>query len=146
MSTCPAPYLYPYNKGDDCCRYKLDCYLAPLTPDSTCCRRLASIPCADDEGCIKGNCEFCIVFFVNALVFSIKFCNNCEYIFCSSWIKVVENTVGIWILNLQISEILYPVAIYNKIVTPCFASLAIRQSPYTKDTSSQHLFAPGFKG
>ena len=27
---------------------------------------------------------------------------------------------------------------YDKIVTPCFDSLAIMQSPYTKDTSSQH--------
>ena len=28
--------------------------------------------------------------------------------------------------------------IYDKIVTPCFDSLAIRQSPQVKDTSPQH--------
>ena len=38
------------------------------------------------------------------------------------------------------------IEIYDKIVTPGFDSLAIRQSPYTKDTSSQHRYAPGFKG
>ena len=36
--------------------------------------------------------------------------------------------------------------INNKIVTPCFDYLAIRQSPYTKDTSSIHWYAAGFKG
>ena len=36
--------------------------------------------------------------------------------------------------------------IYDKIVTPCFDSLAIMQSPYTKDTSSQHRYALRFKG
>ena len=33
--------------------------------------------------------------------------------------------------------------IFNKIVTPCLDSLAIRQSPYIKETSSPHCFAPG---
>ena len=28
--------------------------------------------------------------------------------------------------------------INNRIVTPCLISLAIRQSPYTKDTSPKH--------
>ena len=36
--------------------------------------------------------------------------------------------------------------IYDKIITPCFDSLAIRQSPYIKDTSSPHRYEPGFKG
>ena len=31
------------------------------------------------------------------------------------------------------------------VLTPYFDSLAIGQSPYTKDTSSQHWYAPGFK-
>ena len=44
--------------------------------------------------------------------------------------------------NLECSITLI-IEIYNKIVTPCFDSLAIRQSPYTKDTSSQHRYAPG---
>ena len=35
---------------------------------------------------------------------------------------------------------------HAKIVTPCFDSLAIRQSPYIKDNSSPHWYAPGFKG
>ena len=37
------------------------------------------------------------------------------------------------------------IEIYDRIVTPCFDSLAIRQSPYTKYTSSQYQYAPGFK-
>ena len=36
--------------------------------------------------------------------------------------------------------------IHYKIVTPCFDSLAIRQIPYTKYTSSQHQYAPEIKG
>ena len=35
--------------------------------------------------------------------------------------------------------------IYDKIVTPCFDSLAFRKSPYIKDTSTQHGYALGFK-
>ena len=38
------------------------------------------------------------------------------------------------------------VKIYDKIVTPCFDSVEVRQSPYAKQTSSQHWYAPGFKG
>ena len=41
---------------------------------------------------------------------------------------------------LQLSAFIY------EIVTPCFDSLPIRQSPLPKDTSSQHWYAPGFKG
>ena len=36
--------------------------------------------------------------------------------------------------------------ICDKIVTPCYDSLAIMKSPYTKDTSSQYRYAQGFKG
>ena len=37
------------------------------------------------------------------------------------------------------------VIIYKMIVTPCFTSLAIRQSPRTKDTSPQHRYSPRIK-
>ena len=36
--------------------------------------------------------------------------------------------------------------IYNKIVTPCFDSLAIRHRSYNKNTSSHYWYALGFKG
>ena len=53
------------------------------------------------------------------------------------------------VLTQQMKEIFLSCSekyIYNKIVTHYFDSLAIRQSPYTKGTSSQHRYAPGFKG
>ena len=70
--------------------------------------------------------------------------------------KTSEQIVLFWTYNcilyndIIINAIIYAnlviYAIYDKIVTPCFDSLAIRHSPYTKDTSSQHPYAPGFKG
>ena len=35
---------------------------------------------------------------------------------------------------------------HDEIVTPCFNSLAIRQHSLYNSTSSQHRYAPGFKG
>ena len=72
---------------------------------------------------------------------------HCSYGFLGFWDKV-NLTREVALLASTHNVVIYAIVHLNihLYVTPCFDSLAVKQIPYTKDTSSQHWYALGFKG